>query len=231
MLLRGQSVILLLAIRADRKRLVVLCGHEENATDSPNGCALDRAPGEMRAVRIVAVSAWLGLSELSPRDKGFELGDTFGPGLLLEPRETGKQVVRRALRRRDLRLLATVIRRHLAYRFHRARLWLHGDLRESRALDRALSVGSAISPEHRWEYFSRQMGTLAALYEPVEPYGGPVTLLRSTHDGPEDLRWRRWVTEDLQIVPVNVPHIGMEEEPGLRAAARVIEQVVVRAGA
>jgi acyl-coenzyme A synthetase/AMP-(fatty) acid ligase/thioesterase domain-containing protein/acyl carrier protein len=159
------------------------------------------------------------------------LGDTFGPGLLLEPRETGKQVVRRALRRRDVRLLATVIRRHLAYRFHRARLWLHGDLRESRALDRALSVGSAISPEHRWEYFSRQMGTLAALYEPAEPYGGQVTLLRSTHDGPEDLRWRRWVTGDLQIVPVNVPHVGMEEEPGLRAAARVIEQVVQRAGA
>src|SRR6266851_2526926 len=100
MLLRGQSVILLLAIRADRKRLVVLCGHEENATDSPNGCALDRAPSEMRAVRIVAVSAWLGLIELSPGDKGFELGDTFGPPARLSNVRVGVLVAIPALLRR-----------------------------------------------------------------------------------------------------------------------------------
>lgn len=100
MLLRGQSVILLLAIRADRKRLVILCGHEENATDSPNGCALDGAPSEMRTVRIVAVPAWLGLGDLSPGDKGFELGDTFGPPARLSNVRVGVLVAIPALLRR-----------------------------------------------------------------------------------------------------------------------------------
>jgi hypothetical protein len=58
---------------------MVLRRYEEDATNSPNGFALYRAPGEMPAVRVVAVPAGLGFGEFTPGDKGFQFSDTFGP--------------------------------------------------------------------------------------------------------------------------------------------------------
>jgi thioesterase domain-containing protein len=158
------------------------------------------------------------------------LGDTAGPGVLVEPRERSREVARRAVRAGDGRSLVKVSRQHLAYRSDQARRWWRGDIREERALDKALADGSGIQPEQRRLHFRRQMGALVALYEPDEPYQGSVTLLRSTDDGPDDLGWGRWVAGDFHLVPVDASHVGMIHEPGLQAAVRVIEEVVLRAG-
>src|SRR6185437_5855309 len=78
-LLHRQRIVLLLAVRADRKRLVVLRRHEEHSADSPNGFARDRAPGEMPAVREMAVPTRLGFGKFTLGNEGFQCHDPFGP--------------------------------------------------------------------------------------------------------------------------------------------------------
>lgn len=96
-LLHRQRVVLLRAVRADRKGLVVLRRHEEHSADSPNGFPRYRAPGEMPAVRVMAVPTGLGFGKFTLGNKGFQCHDAFGPRARLTDVRVGATIAIPAL--------------------------------------------------------------------------------------------------------------------------------------
>jgi acyl-CoA synthetase (AMP-forming)/AMP-acid ligase II/thioesterase domain-containing protein/acyl carrier protein len=171
------------------------------------GCQLERAGA---AVALVA------------------LGDSMGPGLMLESlaptgalarRSDGVRGARQTLAAAQRRARATIA----TYR-RRARLRRSLEEREQRAIDSLLAAGRPIPPELRWRLTARHFGALATLYRPDAPLAASTLLLRSNAPGrPADLGWGDWVTGSLEVVDMEGGHYALLQGANAAAAARALD--------